>query len=226
MVSRVDTSSARRPVAVWVIVTAAATSAVVTAPGAWRTARPGSSSEGVADLLVAVCATVLALALVWLWVVTTTTVAGLVTGRHRLGGSATRRLVLVACGVAVVAGTSVPALATGGDDPELLVGLTLPERAVAPARHATPHQQHRHESPTELGPRPRPDAYVVRPGDSLWSIARSFPVPSTSVDRRWRAIWNANRDVVGDDPDLIIPGQALRLPPTPTTQDPTTDGDR
>ena len=140
--------------------------------------------------------------------------------------AAASALVLVACGVAVVAGTSVPALAAGGDGPELLVGLTLPERAVAPARHATPDEQHRRESPTGLGQGARPDAYAVRPGDSLWSIAQSFPVPSTSVDRRWRAIWNANRDVVGDDPDLIIPGQALRLPPTHTTQDPSTDGDR
>jgi nucleoid-associated protein YgaU len=36
---------------------------------------------------------------------------------------------------------------------------------------------------------------------------------------RWRAIWTANRDVVGLDPDLIHPGQALRLPGTHTDED-------
>ena len=79
-----------------------------------------------------------------------------------------------------------------------------------------------------------PETYVVRPGDSLWSIARAHPDDSGSVDQRWRAIWRANRDVVGDDPDLIIPDQALRLPPHQTphqaphhpTQDPYSDGDR
>lgn len=32
------------------------------------------------------------------------------------------------------------------------------------------------------------------------------------MPERWHVIWQANRDVVGDDPDLIHPGQALRLP--------------
>ena len=59
---------------------------------------------------------------------------------------------------------------------------------------------------------PTADAYVVRPGDSLWSIARAHPAPAADVETRWRAIWRHNRDVVGDDPDLIHPGQALRLP--------------
>lgn len=159
----------------------------------------------------------LALALAWLWVITTVTVVGLLTGRSRAGGGATRRLVLVACGAAVLAGTGVPALASGGDGNELLVGLTLPDRAVAPPR------VHRVPEPS----RPSPSGtYVVRPGDSLWSIAMDHPDDSGSVDHRWRAIWRTNRDVVGDDPDLIIPGQALRLPGHHPTQDPHSDGDR
>ena len=109
---------------------------------------------------------------------------------------------LLACGVAVVAGTSAPALAAGGDGSELLAGLSLPERAVAP--------HHR-----RVEPRPAAaavtDTYVVRPGDSLSSIALAHP-GAGSLDDRWRALWRANRDVVGDDPDLIHPGQALRLP--------------
>lgn len=198
-----------RPLAVWLAVSSAAVLAAVATPGAWRVARPAAGPDAVAALLVAGCATALFVALAWLWVVTTATVVGILTGRVRSGGGATRRLVLVACGVAVVAGTGLPAHATGGEGRELLAGLALPERAVAPATHHAPRQTRTPAvEPTTTGP----DAYVVRPGDSLWSIARAHPGGTGSVDQRWRAIWQANRDLVGDDPDLILPGQALRLP--------------
>lgn len=56
---------------------------------------------------------------------------------------------------------------------------------------------------------------VVQSGDSLWAIARarmgsSAHVAATTheVDR-WYA---ANREVIGDDPDLIHPGQRLDPP--------------
>ena len=198
-----------RPLAVWLGVSSAALLAASSLPGLWRSAWAGAGPGAVADLLVAGCATALTLALAWLWVVTTATVAGLLTGTVAAGGGATRRLVLVACGVAVAAGTALPATASGGEGRELLVGLALPDRAVAPATH----HQHRPALRTTSGPA-APDTYVVRPGDSLWSIARAHPgaTGSGSVERRWRAIWQANRDLVGDDPDLILPGQALRLP--------------
>lgn len=198
-----------RPLAVWLAVSGAALLAASSLPDAWRSAGAGAGPDAVADLLVAGCATALTVALAWLWIVTTATVAGLLTGKVRAGGGATRRLVLVACGVAVVAGTALPATASGGEGRELLIGLALPDRAVAPA----PPRQHRPVLGTTAGPE-APDTYVVRPGDSLWSIARAHPgaTGSGSVERRWRAIWQANRDLVGDDPDLILPGQALRLP--------------
>ena len=191
--------SVGRPVAVWAAVTATAAAAAGAVRGAWATALTATGPDAVADLFVAACATGLALALAWLWVITTLTVAGVLSGRARAGGGATRRLVLVACGAAVLAGTGVPSLAAGGDGREVLVGLPLPERAVAPPQRRT-------------APSPGDRTYVVRPGDSLWSIAQRHPGDSGSVDLRWRAIWQANRDVVGDDPDLILPGQALRLP--------------
>ena len=223
-VSRAKTIRFWRPIAVWTCVTAAAGVAAVAVPGSWAAAHAGRGPAGVADLLVAACATGLALALAWLWVVTTVTVAGLLAATPRPGsartGGATRRLILLACGAAVVAGTSVPAQASGGDGRDLLAGLTLPERAVAPA------QRHRAPEPPASATAASPQIYVVRAGDSLWSISRDHPDGSASVDHRWRAIWHANRDVLGSDPDLIIPGQVLRLPTTHTTQDPSSDGDR
>ena len=58
--------------------------------------------------------------------------------------------------------------------------------------------------------------------------ARAHPAPSGDVETRWRAIWRHNLDVVGDDPDLIHPGQALRLPHTDTSTEPNheKDGER
>jgi hypothetical protein len=57
--------------------------------------------------------------------------------------------------------------------------------------------------------------YVVRTGDSLWSIAHSqLDDPTDSgVTEGWKAIWRANRAIIGDHPELIHPGQRIMLPP-------------
>jgi len=185
---------------------------VAVTPVAWRDPRPGAS-PAFADLLVTTCATALLLALAWLWLVTTVTVVELLTGRVRAGGGTTRRLVLLACGVAALAGTTTPALAAG-DDSSILAGLSLPDRSVTTSQ-VQPHPGPAERAPRDVStrPAPQPRLHVVRPGESLWSIAEATSVAG-DVDSRWRAIWTANRDVIGDDPDLILPGQELRLPPT------------
>ncbi|WP_416956529.1 hypothetical protein ACNKF0_05740 [Nocardioides sp. T5] len=95
--SRGITRSAR-PYAVWLGVTGAAAAAASSVPDAWRATASASASERTVDVLVAGCATLLALSLGWLWLVTSVTVAELVAGRAPRGGGATRRLVLLACG--------------------------------------------------------------------------------------------------------------------------------
>lgn len=56
--------------------------------------------------------------------------------------------------------------------------------------------------------------YLVRPGDSLWSIAERLldGAGPRQIDAKWRQIHRANRSVIGPDPDLIIPGTTLRIP--------------
>jgi nucleoid-associated protein YgaU len=49
--------------------------------------------------------------------------------------------------------------------------------------------------------------YTVKSGDSLSKIAKQ--VYGNTGD--WRRIYEANRDII-KDPDLIHPGQTLRLP--------------
>lgn len=50
-------------------------------------------------------------------------------------------------------------------------------------------------------------SYVVVKGDSLSAIAKR----EYGDAKEWRRIYDANRDII-KDPDLIYPGQTLRLP--------------
>ena len=54
--------------------------------------------------------------------------------------------------------------------------------------------------------------YVVQPGDSLSTIAgRHFGDVGPNA---WRAIWEANRETIGDDPNRLRVGMRLTLPAT------------
>jgi nucleoid-associated protein YgaU len=62
---------------------------------------------------------------------------------------------------------------------------------------------------------PAPRRYVVRPGDTLWGIAArhlSGRPSAHDIARAWPAWWTTNRAVVGDDPNVIHPGQRLAAP--------------
>ena len=77
-------------------------------------------------------------------------------------------------------------------------GLTTPAPAQDEPSPPTPHM---------------PDSITVAPGDSLWSIAASLhpDADDASIDAAWRAIREANADIL-PDPNLIHPGQILTLP--------------
>lgn len=72
----------------------------------------------------------------------------------------------------------------------------------------------------ETKPGTSPRRAVVRPGDSLWSIAAAELGPDatdTRIAARWPRWYAANRHSIGADPDLIHPGQRLRTPPADHT---------
>ncbi len=68
--------------------------------------------------------------------------------------------------------------------------------------------------------RPEPGDHVVLRGDCLWDIAADWlarqhpgtPVADPETARAVTAWWQANADVIGPDPDLLLPGQVLRPP--------------
>ena len=69
---------------------------------------------------------------------------------------------------------------------------------------------------------PAAGKHVVQPGDCLWRIAEgrlleTVPDPTDAdVARAVDRWWSANADVIGPDPDFILPGQVL-LPPSGTS---------
>lgn len=53
--------------------------------------------------------------------------------------------------------------------------------------------------------------YIVRPGDTLGGIARQY----YNDPGLWQTIYRANRGVIGSNPDRVVEGTVLIIPPTP-----------
>lgn len=121
-----------------------------------------------------------------------------------------RRCVLGMCGFALTAPGFTAAAGAhdvgADDDPHPvsavhLTGLALPDLPSAPL--------------PDLPSAPVVHVVTVRPGDTLWSIARSglrADATDSAVAAEVTALSAANRKVIGDDPDLIFPGQQLIAP--------------
>jgi hypothetical protein len=157
----------------------------------------------------------------WWWLLVslvTLEAAGTTSGHRSPVPAALRRVVLAACGAGLVGGLGAPAYASTPPSP--LTGLPLPDR---PTTHALPRHPVGPADPAAAADRAsvtvEPGRTVrVAVGDSLWALAAAdLPehASAADVDERWRAIHAANRRVIGGDPDLIHPGQRLRLPPGP-----------
>ena len=127
---------------------------------------------------------------------------------------------------ASAAWTPAAAPATPGTPPP--AAMPAPGPAPQPGAPAVAHPQWRPLSPVvEPGPlagrplrQPQPGSHAtevtVRPGDSLWSLssARLGPFASdVDIALDWPLIYQANRDIIGGNPNLLRPGQVLRLPP-------------
>lgn len=64
------------------------------------------------------------------------------------------------------------------------------------------------KSQTRVDNTTNPKTYTVKKGDCLWNIAKSLY--GNGVD--YTKIYNANKGTVGNNPNLIYPGQVLTIP--------------
>jgi nucleoid-associated protein YgaU len=210
------------------LVEAAATSALA---GLWALAAPAAGGvvpvQGAAfdDVLVGGCAVAALVAGTWLWLVASVVVGEALSGRAAEAGNgargvprAVRTAVLAACGIALVAPMGPASAAEPSHPSQALHGLPMPDRAtstsawVAAAVRSAAAQPDVHDAAPVHATR----THVVRTGDTLWSLAAADLSPTAAagdVTRRWHRLHQLNRAVIGDDPDLIHPGQRLRLPP-------------
>ena len=174
-------------------------------------------------VLVVACEAAALVGVPWLWLLVSLVTLDAVRGleRRRPGVPAlVRRGVLLACGLGLAGGLT-PAYADASDRSasprvgatSVVVGLQLPDRTTARHRSAStaPAAPREHGVPSRT--------VVVSPGDTLWDLAVA-DLPQGAdvalVAAHWRAIHAANRAVIGPDPDLILPGQRLRLPRPPS----------
>ena len=201
---------------------------LATVAGAWRLARapltelvgplraagPGALAGLPLDVVVAgLCAAALLGCALWLLAATTLLLAAYgarMAGPGRpaaamaraVDRAATRacprllhRAVATCLGVAVATGVAWPALAGPARSPDV-TGLALPDRPTGTAATVA-------------------STVVVRPGDSLWSIAAGLlpaGAPDPEVTAAWHRLYRGNLARIGADPDLILPGTRLVVP--------------
>lgn len=194
-----------------------ATGVVVLGPDARDLVHDVSGPSFPDALLAAGCLVQLSLSL-WILGAVALAVLG---GSSRLTRALTPRLLRRALFAGAAGALAVgPAHAERAVAPDLqaehvVSGLRLPDRPTAAPASVVMSA----EDVDTRAPDPAPSSIVVRPGDTLWSIAaRALPADASDARiarecARWHA---ANRTVIGADPDLILPSQQLK---SPTTKD-------
>lgn len=99
-----------------------------------------------------------------------------------------------------------------GETDEYYYTLTLLEYKDHEARRIVVKQNKAQASTTKSGRPENPPkaggAHTVKPGDTLWDIAKKH----YGDPMKWKDIYNANKGTVGGDPNKIYPGQNLNLP--------------
>lgn len=201
-------------------------------------AAPGRT--GADELITALSAAAALLLMLWLTLGMLSSAVGTLPGpggvlarrvRDRIAPGAVRRWSALMLGVAVASGVAPGgAVATPTTISQALDEVDhtrrapdpswLPVQAVTPAPEWIPVPV-RSTPPVSLTT-PRELAQdtqdvVVRRGDTLWDLAAAHLSPEATdaeIAAEWQRWYAANRAVIGDDPDLILPGQILVIPAT------------
>ena len=125
-------------------------------------------------------------------------------------------VLLVAAVIGIAVGASLgsrqggPLSAEGaaGGRPTIVVGTVSPAASPAAVAAASPSTAPSPAVGTAVVPAGSTE-YVVQPGDTLRSIAQDQYGDATL----WPRIYDANRDVIGPNPDALVAGTKLQIPP-------------
>jgi hypothetical protein len=85
--------------------------------------------------------------------------------------------------------------------PSTMKHIKHPPKKGTPAKAAPKKQAAKKKASKHKG---KEHVYVVRPGDTLSSIASRFGIP-------WHELYKHNRSIVGGNPNLIFPGMKLKV---------------
>jgi len=162
----------------------------------------------------------------------------------RCTGPTLQRFLRTSAGIGIGTVTSIQSLAAGAAPPPVTgphaEEVTTLTRVDGPTPDQTPTEASTGPQTDPPAPEPNPaattpaasidsgapDSWTVAPGDHLWHIAEETlldlrgeaPSPEQTV-AYWHAVCEANHDrlVDPDNPDLILPGQQIALPPVPAS---------
>lgn len=230
---RTRSSVLAAPAAVVVLSWLAPVSGLVAAVG--HDARAGGDPDAAVVPLVALAAWLL---VGWLGLTTgTTLLARLPGGVGRAADAVSRRMTpalirraiggSAALGIAVSPALASAAATAGGCGPGRLPSLDRAATACAPATSAAPRPSGSPHADRAPGAAAAPRAAAspigeqtrtVVAGDTLWGLAAAElaaakrPTTPARVAERWPAWWQANRAVIGNDPDLLHVGAVLTVP--------------
>jgi nucleoid-associated protein YgaU len=106
-------------------------------------------------------------------------------------------------------GAAAPTPTAAATNSPASVPAPSPQRPPLASPIASPSSVSSASTPTTTTPEGAGETYEVQAGDTLLSIAQQFYGDVT----QWRRIYDANKDMIGADPDKLKVGMKLTIPP-------------
>ena len=121
-------------------------------------------------------------------------------------------LIATACGVDLYASIENFDCSEGGDPGTYQYSISLKEYREITVRQVKVNIPKAVATVQKAAPRVdntvQPKTYTVKSGDCLWNIAKKY----YGNGAQYTKIYNANKGVIGGNPNLIYPGQVLTIP--------------